>query len=151
MPEIEFETHDNTPRIALVAFAVIAALLGLLYMTSARVSEQRANPPDYAETERRGMVAKFITSVHEKRIEVRESNSQIGKTLVGFGMLCMLASNLWFAIAAIGINVGWAIAVVFTQWIGMLAFCSVHWEEAQGPAAGYGTGLAVWMIGLSLL
>jgi hypothetical protein len=45
MPEIEYQTHDNTARIALVTLAVIALLLGPLYMTSVEVSEQRANPP----------------------------------------------------------------------------------------------------------
>jgi hypothetical protein len=151
MPEIEYQTHDNTARIALVALAVILVLIGLLYMTSVKVSDQRANPDAYALEEERGGLGAFIGFVHAKHVEIRESNSGVGKSILALGSVLMAGGSLWCAIVAFGVSVGWGIAVFFTSSIGMLAFCSCHWEEAKGPDACFGAGLAFWMIGLGLL
>ena len=151
MPEIEYQTHDNTARIALVALAVILALLGLLYLSSVKVTEQRANPDAYAEVAPGGALHQFTAYLHGKGTEIRESDSTVGKSILGVGTVIMLGSALWCGFAALGVSVGWGIAVWCTPWIGMLVFCSIYWEEGQGPALGLLAGLLISVIGLSLV
>ena len=138
----------------MAAFAVIALLLGLLYMTSSRVSEERANPERQLLAQERageGLVAGVMKSVHAWRESVRESDSQLALQSLRIGRILLVGGWLYFVAAGAGASMGWGLFIFFMPMIGMLFFSSYHWEEAKGPWVTVAAGLVVSALGIALV
>ena len=163
-PEVRYEATPSAPKLAVAVFAVIAILLGLLYTTSLHVNEQRAisaAEPGYAEFLRSGeepgqrgvigAVKGLVAQIQALRMEIRESESGMGLGLLNASLVVLTLASIWCLVQAMGVSVGWGIAIFATQWFGMLAFASYHWEEARGPATLAMGGVGLMILGIALL
>jgi hypothetical protein len=61
-----------------------------------------------------------------------QSASAFGCCVMSFCMLGMGCIQVWFAVVAFRVHIGWGFAVLFLP-VAPLVFTIVHWPEAKGP------------------
>lgn len=143
--------EDHSARLVLSAAAVIALLLGLLFWSSERVDERRAEMTAQtgaahsqdAAAEGPGPLTQLLASIQARRDAQLKSGRNRQLQLASLGVVLIVGSQLWCAASAFGISVAWGLLVLFTPCIGAIAFSLFHWEEARGAVAGYAVGTTI--------